>query len=109
MGSEKKIYKTGKLDFLSLKLLPFQNNYLQTDQATSVTQGCQTDKTHQRNCTNTQTYRKVDGHTQTKVDNYMNTKRPKVFISGLRGERKNICPFVMDLSEPLEYTQPIKK
>lgn len=50
----------------------------------------------------------MDGHTQTKVDNYMNTKKPKVFIGGLRGEQKHICPFVMDLSEPLEYTQPIK-
>lgn len=93
---------TSVLIFLSLR-------YLQVELNTSVTIGCQTDKTHLQQSTKTQTYKKADEHTQTKVANYMNTKKPKIFIGGLRGERKNICPFVMDLSEPLEYTQPIIK
>ncbi|XP_050304917.1 cilia- and flagella-associated protein 206-like [Anthonomus grandis grandis] len=74
------------------------------DIKTKKTVSTATDKTHQKEAAFSQTYENTDSQTQTRVDNCINTKRSKQFIHGLRG-LKNNYPFVMDLTEPLNYNQ----
>lgn len=64
------------------------------------TKSTETHKAHQGESNDTQTYVTTNSSTQTKTDNYANTKRVLRFNYGLRGIRGNYS-FMLDLSEPL--------
>lgn len=75
--------------------------FFQADASKCVTTSNQTVKTHSRNAVAVQTEKIRDTSTQTRKDNYTNVPRPKNFIYGLRGHRKD-KHLVMDLTVPVD-------